>query len=364
MISISKPILGEEEVKAVAEVMRSGNLAQGRKVEEFEQKFAEYIDVEHAIAVCNGTAALHLALLAAGIGSGDEIITTPFSFIASSNSILLTGAKPVFVDIELDTYNIDPERIKERITEKTKGLLPVHLYGHPADMKAICEIAEDWNLLIIEDACQAHGASYNGKKVGSFGEASAFSFYPTKNITTGEGGMITTNDREIANKLRLLRNHGSKTRYLHEILGFNLRMNDISAAIGIEQLKKLDQFNIKRRENAAFLTRRLRKINGIITPKVRKKCKHVFHQYTIRITEEFKKNRNEVALELSKRGIGTGVYYPVPIHKQPIYKRLGYNDVLPNSELAAREVLSLPIHPSISREEINHIAASLREIGK
>lgn len=357
-------MLGKEEIKAVAEVLKSGNLAQGRKVEEFERKFAEYIDVEHAIAVCNGTAALHLAWLALGIGSGDEIITTPFSFIASSNSILLAGAKPVFVDIELDTYNIDPEGIKEKINEKTKALLPVHLYGHPANMKAICEIAEDWDLYVIEDACQAHGASYNGKKVGSFGDLSAFSFYPTKNITTGEGGMITTSDGEIANKLRLLRNHGSNTRYLHEILGFNLRMTDISAAIGIEQLKKLDQFNERRRENAAFLSKKLRKINGIITPRVKRRYKHVFHQYTIRVTEEFKMNRDRVALELSKRGIGTGVYYPIPIHKQPFYRKLGYNCVLPNSELAAREVLSLPVHPGVDGKDINYIAISLREIGK
>lgn len=363
MIPIAKPILGEEEIKAVAEVIRSGSLAQGQRVEEFERKFASYLGVKHAIAVCNGTAALHLALLAHGIGSGDEVITTPFSFIASSNSILFTGARPMFVDIAPDTYNIDPEGIKERIAEKTRALLPVHLYGRAADMGAIREIAEDHNLLIIEDACQAHGASYDGKKAGTFGTA-AFSFYPTKNMTTGEGGMITTDNPEIANKLKLLRNHGSKTRYLHEILGFNLRMTDISAAIGIEQLKKLEKFNEKRRGNAVKLTRKLRKIDGIITPKVKQRSKHVFHQYTIRITKRFGMNRDEVAKQLGERGIGTGIYYPTPIHRQPLYRKLGYSDVLPNSELAATEVLSLPVHPAVGDKEIDYIAANLRRLAE
>lgn len=363
MIPIAKPLLDENEIKAVTAVLRSGSLAQGAKVEDFEREFAEYLGVRHAIAVCNGTAALHLAMLAHGIGKGDEVITTPFTFIASANSILFTDARPVFADIDPDTYNIDPVQIKKRLTKKTKAILPVHLYGQTADMDAITEIARERDLIIIEDACQAHGASYNGKKAGNFSTAT-FSFYPTKNITTGEGGMITAADEEIADKLRLLRNHGSRTRYLHEILGYNLRMTDISAAIGIEQLKKLDKFNKKRRENAMSMTKKLSRVKGIITPKIAKKCIHVFHQYTIRVTDEFGIKRDEVARKLGEKGIGTGIYYPAPVHMQPVYKKLGYNAALPNSEMAAREVLSLPIHPAIGDKEIEYIATAIKELAE
>ena len=353
MIPIAKPIIGDEEREAVLEVLNSGIIAQGPRVREFELAFSEFTGTEFAIAVNSGTAALHMALLAHDIGKGDEVITTPFTFISTSNSILFTGARPVFVDIEEETFNIDPDRIQERITGKTRALLPVHLYGHPADMRAIMEIAEDHKLLVIEDACQAHGAEFNGKRVGSFGTG-CFSFYPTKNMTTSEGGMITTDDRRIAERARMLRDHGSRERYIHEILGFNLRMTDISAAIGLCQLRKLPEFNRRRIENAQTLNRLIHN-ERIITPRVRENCKHVFHQYTIRVTDD----RDRIVNILNEKGIGTGIYYPIPIHKQKLYKDLGYNETLPVSERLANEVISLPVHPSVTMENLEYISSVL-----
>jgi len=349
MIPIAKPLIDEKEIDAVSNVLRSGMIAEGSQVAKFEDSFAGYIGVEHAIAVNSGTAALHAALLAHGIGAGDEVITTSFSFIATANSILFTGAKPVFADIEADTFNIDSNDILNKITSKTKALMPVHLYGHPAEMKAIMEIAEDHDLIVIEDACQAHGASYGGKKVGSFGTG-GFSFYPTKNMTTSEGGMITTNDKAVADRARMVRSHGSKQRYLHEMVGYNLRMTDISAAIGLVQLDKLDSFTSMRQKNAKVLSDGLRDIDGITIPTIRNDCEHVFHQYTIRA-----ENRDELAAMLNKASIGTGTYYPIPIHKQPVYRQLGYDDKLPECEKAAMEVLSLPVHPDVSNDEMNEI---------
>lgn len=355
MIPIAKPLLGKEEIDAVTKVLSSGMIAQGPKVDEFELAFSEHMDCEYAVTVNSGTAALHIALLAHNIGKGAEVITSPFTFIATANSVLYTGAKPVFADIKPDTYNIDPEKIKEKITSKTKAIIPVHLYGQSADMKAIMEIAEDHKLVVIEDACQAHGAECLGKKVGSFGTG-AFSFYPTKNMTTSEGGIITTNDREIAEKSKMIRAHGSKVRYLHEMLGFNLRMTDIAAAIGLVQLGKLDGFNAARQKNAAMLSAGLKGVSGIVLPIVKPGCTHVFHQYTIRAKE-----RDKLADFLKEKGIGTGVHYPIPIHKQPYYKELGYRDSLPVSEKAVEEVLSLPVHPALSRDDVQKIIEGVKE---
>ncbi len=349
MIPIAKPLVGIDEINAVIEVIKSGVIAEGPKVKEFEQAFAEYTGVEHAIAVNSGTAALHAALLAHGVRRGDEVITTPFTFIATSNSILFAGAKPVFADIEKDTFNINPDAILEKITSRTKAIIPVHLYGHPAEMKAIMDIAEDHHLAVIEDACQAHGAAYNNKKAGSFGTGT-FSFYPTKNITTGEGGMITTSDTEVAERARMIRSHGSKQRYVHEMLGYNLRMTDMAAAIGLVQLKKIESFTEKRRRNAEYLSTNLQGIEGITLPVIRHNCGHVFHQYTIRA-----RKRDELAGILNNNGIGTGIYYPAPVHKQPFYQELGYVDSLPESENAAYEVISLPVHPSVTQDELDHI---------
>ncbi|WP_129597832.1 DegT/DnrJ/EryC1/StrS family aminotransferase [Methanohalophilus profundi] len=354
MIPIAKPLIGEAEVEAVSSVLRSGMIAQGPKVVEFEEAFAEYTGVEHAIAVNSGTAALHVSLLANGIGQGDEVITSSFSFIATGNSILATGATPVFADIRPDTFNIDPEAILEKVTPKTKAIMPVHLYGQSADMQAIMEIAEDHNLAVIEDACQAHGAGFNGKRVGSFGTG-AFSFYPTKNMTTSEGGMITTDDVQVAEKARMIRAHGSKQRYMHELMGYNYRMTDIAAAIGLVQLGRIDEFNSARQTNASLLTDGLRGLDYITTPVVREGCEHVYHQYTVRT-----QNRDALADYLKDNGVGCGIYYPIPIHKQPLYRDLGYTDDLAETEKAAEEVLSLPVHPAVEEKDIEHIITTIK----
>jgi len=361
MIPIAKPIIDEDEISAVTAVLRSGIIAQGRKVEEFEEAFAGFIGAKYAIAVNSGTAALHIALLAQGIGEGDEVITSPFTFIATANSILFTGAKPVFADIEEDSFNIAPDSIAEKITPRTKAIMPVHLYGQPCDMKRIMRIAQEHGLIVIEDACQAHGAEYEGKKVGSFGTG-CFSFYPTKNITTGEGGMITTNDKDIAQKARMIRSHGQRERYFHEILGYNYRMTDIAAAIGLCQLGKLKEFNSKRIENAKFLTERLSGIKGLITPSIKSNTKHVFHQYTVRVTQDFGISRDELRQKLMNKGVATEIYYPLPIHRQPLYQSLGYNDHLPNSEKLAKEVLSLPVHPSLTKEDLENVVRAIQGI--
>ena len=361
MIPIAKPLLDEDEINAAVEVLRSGNIAEGTRVSLFEQNFKELIGVKHAIAVNSGTSALQIALQAAGVRKDDEVITTSFSFIATANSILYTNAKPIFADISHDTFNIDPDDVLNKITHRTKAILPVHLYGHPAEMKALMEIAEDNDLVLIEDACQAHGAQYHGKKVGSFG-IGTFSFYPTKNMTTGEGGMITTNNPDIDISARMIRSHGSKQRYLHEMLGYNFRMTDISAAMGLIQLKKLAEFNKKRIENAEYLSNGLKNIHEIEIPPIRKGCTHVFHQYTIRITEDCPIKRDTLVERLRDHDIGTGIYYPIPIHKQPFYRKLGYDDVLFETELAAKQVISLPIHPAVSQKELSYIIKTIREV--
>ncbi len=361
-IPISRPFIGEEEVKAVIDVLRSGFLAHGPEVEAFEREFAEYIGIDYAIAVANGTVALDLMLKAIGIGSGDEVVTTPFTFIATANSILYQGARPVFADIELDTYNIDPDSVLEKITNKTRAILAVHLYGHPADIKALKEIAEDHGILLLEDAAQAHGAEYYGRKVGSLGYAAAFSFYATKNMTTGEGGMVVTNDRALAEKIRRLRNHGQSRKYVHEELGWNYRMTSIAAAIGRIQLRKLEQMNSIRRRNAEHLTRLLSRIPGIRTPIEKPWARHVYHQYVIWVGEEYPLSRDELASYLKENGVGTAIHYPVPVFMQPLYRRLGYSDQLcPNAVEASRHVLSLPVHPLVKEEDIEYIASKIAE---
>lgn len=355
---MAKPTISEEEIKAVTAVLRSGVIAQGNKVEEFEEAFAEFIGTRYAIAVNSGTAALHVSLLAHGIGDGDEVITTPFTFIATANSILFTGARPVFADIEEGSFNIDPNNVLKKVTPRTKAIIPVHLYGQPCDMDRILRIAEEHGLAVIEDACQAHGAEYEGRMVGSFGTG-CFSFYPTKNMTTGEGGMITTNDKDIAQRARMIRSHGQKERYFHEILGHNYRMTDIAAAIGLCQLRKLELFNNERIDHAKILTKGLSGIKGVVLPHSKPNVKHVFHQYTVRVTEDFGISRDELREKLRSKGVATEIYYPLSIHKQPLYQKLGYNDHLPNSEKAVKEVLSLPVHPLLTREELDYIVEAV-----
>ena len=362
MIPIAKPLIGEEEINAVVDVLKSGMLAHGKEVETFEKEFAQYLGAKHGIAVANGTAALDVALKALKIKAGDEVITTPFTFIASANSILFQGAKPVFADIDPKTFNLDPNEVLEKINGKTRAIIVVHLYGQPADMRAFKEIAEDYRLYLIEDCAQAHGAEFEGQKVGTFGHIAAFSFYPTKNMTTGEGGIVVTNDEELAYRAQLVRNHGQTKKYLHEELGYNLRMTNIAAAIGRAQLKKLDKWNAERIENARLLTEGIGKIEGLTPPHVDSRVKHVFHQYVIKVEDEFPLGRDELAQKLREKGVGTGIHYPMPVHHQPFYQKLGYpKDICPNAIEASKRVLSLPVHPAVSREDIDYILETLRE---
>ena len=366
MIPIANPLIGDEEIEAVIRVLRSGILAHGPEVEAFEKEFAEYIGTDYAVAVANGTAALDLILRAYGIRQGDEVITTPFSFIATANAVLYQGARPVFVDIDPETYNLDPNRVLEAITPRTRAIIAVHLYGHPADMKPLQEIAQDHRLILVEDAAQAHGALYQGKKVGGLGDAAAFSFYPTKNMTTGEGGMVTTNDKKLAEKIRLLRNHGQAEKYLHVELGYNLRMTSIAAAIGRAQLRKLEAMNEARRRNAAALTEVLQRVQGIVPPTEKHWARHVYHQYVIRITNDYPLTRDELAARLREKEVATAVHYPRTIPDQPLYKRLRIDcvDGCPNARQAAREVLSLPVHPGISPEKARWIANIVAELAQ
>ncbi len=352
MISIAKPLMGEEEKRAVLEVLDSGMLAHGPRVKAFEEAFAAMCGVKYAVATSSGTTALHTALLAHDIGTGDEVITTPFTFIATANSVLFTGARPVFVDIDPRTFNIDATQIEAAITPHTKAIMPVHLFGLMADMGAIMDIAQRHNLVVIEDACQAHGAEYHGQKSGSFGTGT-FSLYPTKNITSAEGGMVTTNDPEIAQLSREIHHHGMGKQYHHHRLGFNFHMTDVHAAIGIEQLKKLERFNAARAANAKFYDEHLQ---GVVTPFVPDGYRHIYHQYTVRVPDG---KRDALRDYLKEHEIGSGVYYPLPIHKQPYYQELGYDLTLPEAERAAQEVLSLPVHPALSQEDLETVVSAI-----
>jgi len=355
MIYMAKPQIGEEEKQAVMEVLDSGIIAQGPRVKAFEDAFAQMCGTKYAIATTSGTTALHLAMLAHGIKPGDEVITSAFTFIASANSVLFAGARPVFVDIDPDTFNLDPDLIEAAITPKTKAILPVHLYGLACDMDPIMRIAEKHGLAVIEDACQSHGADYKGHKVGSFGTGT-FSLYPTKNITSGEGGMITTNDPVIEEKCRVLRQHGMRKRYYHDELGYNFRMTDIHAAIGLAQLKKLDRFNAARSANAKFLSENLK---GVQVPVVPDGRTHVYHQYTVRVPGG---KRDALRNYLQEQGVGSEVYYPVPIHQQSFYvSDLGYKDSLPATEHATLEVLSLPVHAGLTPSDLETIVSAVNE---
>ena len=366
MIPSAYPLLGAEEQEAVLRVLASGQLAQGEQVAAFEKRFAALCQVREAVAVSSGTAALHLALLAHGVGPGDEVITTPFSFAATANVILLVGATPVFVDIDPVTFNIDPALVEAAVGRRTKAILPVHLYGNPCDMHRLKAIAG--KLAIIEDACQAHAAKIDGKPVGGFGTG-CFSFYATKNMTTGEGGIVTTNDPAIAERVRLLRSHGQKERYHHTTLGYNQRMTEIQAAIGLAQVEKLERFTEHRIANAMFLTEHLSEV--VQTPVTRPGHRHVYHQYTIRVRGD----RDAWARILQERGIGTGIHYPMAIHQQPFYREhadtfrcLGSGKQnedgleLPVAEAAAKQVLSLPVHPALSEDDLATVVREVRAL--
>lgn len=362
LIRLAQPHLGEEEIKAVADVIRSGIIASGPQVRRFEETFAAYVGVRHAIATANGTVALHAALLGAGVGPGDRVVTTPFTFIATANAILYCGAVPVFSDIDPDTYNLSPAALAETLGQlkdagtPAKAVLLVHLFGLPCDMTSIMAIAAEHGAIVIEDCAQAHGAAYNGRRVGTFGTAGTFSFYATKNLTTGEGGMVVTDSDEVAERVRQLVNHGRVDRYEHALLGYNYRMTDLAAAIGLAQLAKLEQLNLKRRANAVRLSRQLAQVPGLVLPVEPEGCYHVYHQYTVRHPE-----RDELARWLRESGVETGVIYPIPLHQQPLYRELGYADQsLPVAEEVSRQVLSLPVHPGLSDQDIAAVAEGVR----
>lgn len=366
MISIAQPIIEVEEKEAVMKVLDSGMLAQGPKVAELEEAFAKACGTKYAMACNSGTAALHLALHAAGVGPGDEVITVPFSFIATINPILMQGAKPVLVDIEPDSFNINVSFVEAVITDKTKAIIPVDLYGQPYDYAPLKEIAARHDLKIIEDACQAVGASYGTKKAGALGDLGCFSLYATKNIVSGEGGVVTTGNQDYVERMKSFRQHGMSAMnggYEYTELGFNYRMSDLQAAIAVEQLKKAGKFNQARQKNARLLDEGLSAVPGIITPVLKDGRTHVYHQYTIRVSDRFGLSRDQLAEKLRAAGVGCGVYYPKPLHAYRHIAELGYKlGDFPEAEKAAREVLSLPVHPRLSPEDISTIVSLIAEV--
>ncbi|MER3400935.1 MAG: aminotransferase DegT [Thermoflexus sp.] len=354
-IPMARPLFDEATYAAVREVLASGRLAQGPWVLAFEERFAIWSDAPFAFAVSSGTAALLLALMALGIGPGDEVITTPFTFAATANVALFLGARPVFADIDPVTLNLDPEDAARRITPRTRAIIVVHLYGHPCDMEAFQTLCERHGLALIEDAAHAPGAEYRGRRVGSFG-IGCFSFYATKNLTTGEGGMVTTHDPQLARRLRMLRDHGQSAKYVHEQLGLNFRMTELQAAMGIEQMRHIEAWNARRREIADFYSRNLQ---GVRLPATVPGCTPVYHLYTIRVPPAI---RGALRERLWAAGIETGVHYPTPVYRQPLYQRLGYTEALPHAEAAAREVLSLPIHPALREGEVRYIVEAVNAL--
>jgi perosamine synthetase len=353
MIPAAQPLVGRAERRAVMKVMRSGMLAQGPEVAAFEREFSAVVNSAECVAVNSGTSALHLAFLAAGIGAGDEVIVPSFSFAATANAVCLAGATPVFADVDRRTFNIDPMHVATLITPRTRAIMPVHLYGQSADMTALQQLATTHDLLLFEDAAQAVGASWAGTPVGSFGIAASFSFYPTKNMTSGEGGMVTTHDPQVARSVRLLRNQGMEKRYANEVVGFNTRMTDIHAAIGRVQLRKLESWTKARQQNAAFLSRHLR---NVIVPHVAPEAVHVWHQYTVIIPDH---DRDAFARQLADNGVGSGVYYPTPIHRLDSFRR---PDDLPNTEYVAARCLSLPVHPALKQRQLDKIVSVVNAV--
>ncbi|GAB3486209.1 DegT/DnrJ/EryC1/StrS family aminotransferase [Nocardiopsis coralliicola] len=353
MIPPARPAVGEDEIAAAVRVLRSGRVVQGPEVAAFEEEFAPLAGGRHCIAVSSGTAALHLALAALGIGPGDEVVVPAFSFAASANAVRLAGAEPVFADIAPDDYCLDPDAAAAAVGPRTAAILPVHLYGHPAAMDRIGELARRHGLAVVEDACQAHGAELGGQQVGAFGAAGCFSFYPTKNMHALEGGMVTTGDAGTARMLRLLRNQGMERRYENEVVGANQRMTDVAAAVGRVQLARLPEWNERRRANAALLDAKI--ADPAATPAVRPGARHVYHQYTLRVPGG---RRDAVRTALADAGVGSEVYYPTPIHRLQPY--LGPDGSpcadLPATDAAAAEVLSLPVHPSLTPDELGRVA--------
>lgn len=363
MITINLPDIGNEEIEAVIEVMKSGlltsGLGAGPKVKEFEKNYSKFAGVKHAIAVNTGTAALHAALLAADIKSGDEVILPSFTFVATAEAIVLAGGRPVFADIDPETYTLSPEAVEKAVTKNTKAIIPVDLYGLPADIKQIREIAVKNDLIIVEDCAQSHGATCEGKPAGAIADLACWSLYAAKNIGTGEGGVVTTDNDELAEKVRMVRTHGEKMKYQSLMLGTNYRMTEIQAAIGIVQLDRLPDFFDKRSKNAKRLTENLETTEKIELPPKLNNRTHSWYLYTVRIKDASEEKRNRIIAQMRSSGIGAEAYYPIPINEMPYYRREFGIFNLPETEIAAKQVISLPIHPKVTGEQIDYISEKI-----
>ena len=361
-IALARPVIGEEEIEAAVRVLRSGSVVQGPEVAAFEDEFSRLVDGRHCVAVNSGTSALQLTLLALGIGRGDEVVVPSFSFAATANAVRLVGAEPVFADIDPGSYCVDPDAVAAAIGPRTAAIMPVHLYGHPAAMDRLTGLAGAHGLALVEDAAQAHAATLHGSPVGAFGTAGCFSFYPTKNMHSLEGGLVSTADPALARTLRLLRNQGMEQRYANEIVGANLRMTDVSAAIGREQLRKLSGWTRRRRDNAAVLDAG---ITRLAAPAVAAGAGHVYHQYTVRVPGGAAR-RDAAQERLRAAGVGSAVYYPTPIHRLKPFAATGLSAArgwdLPETERAAAEVLSLPVHPLLTADELDRICAAVNAL--
>ena len=367
LIRINQPMVGKEEIDAVTEVLKSGILTEksgmGPRVLEFEKDFARYVDARQAVAVNSGTAALHTALLTAGVKEGDEVIVPSFTFHSTAEVVLLTGADPVFADIDPDTYTITSETVEGVLTTKTKVILPVHLYGLPADLDPLKKLAKERGLTLIEDAAQAHGAQYNGAMIGTVGDMTCFSFYAGKNMTTGEGGIVTTNDDDYAEKLRMVRSHGEQRPYWPTMIGNNYRMNEIQAAIGMTQLRKLPSFLERRTKNAEFLNEKLGVLGKVMPPKEPEDRKHAWYLYTLRLRGANAGKRNKVVEKLRSKNIEASVYYESPLHMLPLYREISTSRrPIPETEKACRQVFSLPVHPKLSAAELEYIFETLKRV--
>ncbi|MDR7409178.1 MAG: DegT/DnrJ/EryC1/StrS family aminotransferase [Armatimonadota bacterium] len=361
-VPIARPVVTEEDRRRVLEVLSSGKLSSGEWVERFEAAFAAYVQVPHAVATSSGTAGLEVLLEALGVGPGDEVVVPAFTFAATANAVVHRGARPVFVDIDPVTFNLDPSSVEDALRRhpRVRGIVAVHLYGLPAAVDALAELADRHGVWLVEDAAQAHGAALRGRRVGGFGVAAVFSFYPTKNMTTGEGGMVVARDPQLARRVRLLVHQGQSGPYRYEVVGHNYRMTDLAAALGLGQLEKLDERNAARRRNAQTLTEVLRDLSGVLPPTEPEGYFHVYHQYTVRA-----RRRDELSRHLRARGVETRVYYPEPVpHTEP-YRRLGYTPGgWPQAERAGREVLSLPVHPALTEGDLRRVVDAVREFAR
>lgn len=364
LIPMAYTKLEEDEIKAAIEVMRSGMIRQGKKVEDFERRIAERVGAKFGVAVSSGTAAIHVAYMTI-LETGDEVIVPSFTFFATASTVIYSGGKLVFADTDERTFTLDPEDVKEKITPKTKAIAPVHLFGNSANIRALQEIAEDYGFKIVWDAAQALGTKYNNRDIGSYDDMVCYSFYPTKNLFVGEGGMVVTNNRKLADKMRLLRSHGMLGKYNHVTLGLNYRMTDVEAAVGLEQLKKLDERIEKRRKNAKFLTRELSKIKGIVTPYVPEDVYHTFNQYSLLLDVEYLGcSRNEFVNALRAENIEVGIHYPRPLHLQPVFRKLlnTKEGDCPISEELSKRIFSIPVHHALTNKDLELIVMAINKV--